>query len=70
MSLGKISNKNVRKTITENIVKQELRHKSYPLRDEESYIVATKEIEGEHGLPRDTTTISDEPQQVLHGVGR
>ena len=30
----------------------------------------TIEIEGAHVLPRDTTTISDELQQVLHGVGR
>ena len=29
-----------------------------------------KEIEGAHGLPRDTNTISDEIQQVIHGVGR
>ena len=28
------------------------------------------EIEGAHGLPRDTCTISDELQQVLYGVGR
>ena len=31
--------------------------------------MATTEIEGAHGLPRDTTNISDEIQQVLHGVG-
>ena len=32
--------------------------------------MATKEIEGSRGLPRDTTTISGELQQVLHDVGR
>ena len=32
--------------------------------------MATTEIEGAHGLPRDTNTIYDELQQVLHGVGR
>ena len=32
--------------------------------------MATAEIEGAHGLPRDTCTISDELQQVLYGVGR
>ena len=69
VSLGEISNKTVRKTITEKISKQELGHKSYLFRDEEAYIVATTEIEGAHGLPRDTTTFSDELQQVLHGVG-
>ena len=31
--------------------------------------MATTEIEGAHGLPRDTSTISDELQQVLYGVG-
>ena len=40
MSLGEISNKTVRNTITENISKQELGHKSYLLKDKEAYIVA------------------------------
>ena len=70
MSLGEIRNKTVRKTITEKIFQQEVGHKSYLLRDEESYIAATTEIEGARGLPRDNTTISDELQQGLHGVGR
>ena len=30
----------------------------------------TTEIEGAHGLPRDTSAISDKLQQVLHGVVR
>ena len=50
----------VRKAITENIVKQKLGHKSYPLMDEEAYIFSTKEIEGSNVLPRDTNTISNE----------
>ena len=69
ISLDEISNITVRKTITENFVKQKLGQKSYLLKDKVEYIVATKEIEGSHGLPRDATTISDEPQQMLHGVG-
>ena len=56
--------------ITENIIKQKLGHKSYLLKDKEAYIVAATEIEGAHGHPRDTNTISDELQQVMHGVGR
>ena len=32
--------------------------------------MTTSEIEGACGLTRDTTSISNEPQQVLHGVGR
>ena len=70
MRLGEIRSKTVRKTITENIVKFELGHESYLLKDKEAYIVATTEIEGAHGLPRDTSTISNELQQLLHGVGR
>ena len=31
--------------------------------------VTTTEIEGAHGLPRNNTTISDELQQVIHGMG-
>ena len=62
VSLCEISNKTIRHGITENIVKQKLGHKSYLLKDEEAYIVATTEIEGAHGFPRDTTTISDEIQ--------
>ena len=56
--------------ITKNIIKQKLGHKSSHLKDEEEYIVAATEIEGAHGLPRDTNTISNELQQVMHGVGR
>ena len=68
MSLGETSNKTGRNTKTEKIVKHELGHESYILKDKKEYIVATAEIEGAHGLPRDTNTISDELQQVLHGV--
>ena len=62
MRLGEIRSKTVRKTITEKIVKSELGHESYLLKDKEASIVATTEIEGVHGLPRDTSTISDELQ--------
>ena len=44
MSLGEISNKAVRKTMTEKIVKNELGHESYLLKDKEAYIVATTGI--------------------------
>ena len=46
-----------------------LGHKYHLLRYKEAYIAEKTEIEGANGLPRDTTTISDELQQVLHGVG-
>ena len=32
--------------------------------------MATLEIEVAHGLPRDSTSVSNEIQQVLHSVGR
>ena len=38
--------------------------------EEESYILATTEIEYAHVLTMDTNTIPNEPQQVLNGVGR
>ena len=70
MSLGKICNTTVRKSIREKIVKQELGHNSYLIKNEEAYIEATKAIEGAHGLPRDISTISDELQKFLHGAVR
>ena len=56
--------------ITENIIKQKLGHKYYLLKDKEEYIVAATEIEGAHGLPRDTNTISDECWYALIGLKR
>ena len=47
MRLGEIRSKTVRKTVTEKIVKYELGHESYLLKDEEAYIVTTTYIEGE-----------------------
>ena len=70
MSLGEISNITVRKKMTESIVRQKLGHIYYLLKDEETYIVRATEVEASHGLPRDTTTISGELQQVLHVAGR
>ena len=69
MRLGGIRSKTVRKTITEKIVRFEVGHETQLIKEEEAYIVASTEIEGAHGLPRDTSTISDELQQVLYGVG-
>ena len=39
MSLGEISNKTVRKSITEKIVRFEVGHENHLLKDEETYIV-------------------------------
>ena len=59
MMLCGIKNKTVRKTITEKIVRFEVGHETHLLKDNEAYIVERTEIEGAHGLPRDTCTISD-----------
>ena len=60
MRLGEIRSKTVRKTITEKIVRFKVDHETHLLKDKESYIVATTEIEGEHGLTRDTSAISND----------
>ena len=44
--------------------------KTYLLKDEEAYIVATSEIYGAYGFPRDIASFTNEIQQVLHGVGK
>ena len=44
--------------------------KTYLLKDEEAYIVATSEMESAHGLPRDIICLANELQQVLHDLGR
>ena len=41
MSLGEISNKTVGNKITEKIVRKQLGHKSYLVKEKEAYIVAT-----------------------------
>ena len=32
--------------------------------------MATKEMGGEHGLPRDSRSLTNELQQVIHGIGK
>ena len=44
--------------------------KTYPLKDEEEYIVATSEMDWAHGLPRDIYNFTSELQQVLHVIGQ
>ena len=44
-------------------------HTHYLKKDEEEKIMAITEIKGAHVLPRDTNTIHNELQQVIHGVG-
>ena len=44
--------------------------KTYLLKDKEAYIAATSEMDGAHGLTRDTMSLANELQQVLHGAGK
>ena len=43
--------------------------KTYLLKDKEAYIMATLEIDGAQGLPRDIQIFTEELQQVIHDVG-
>ena len=52
------------------VVKNKIGNRIYFLKDEEAYIVVTSEIDGAHGLPRDTVSFTNEIQQVLHDVGK
>ena len=56
--------------ITPAVVKNITWPKTYLLKDKEAYIVSTSEIEGANGLPRDTITLANKLQKVLHGVGK
>ena len=51
------------------VVTKKRGNKTYLLKDEEAYIVATSEIDGAHGLPRYIQSFTDELQQMLHDVG-
>ena len=56
--------------ITHTVVKNKTGPKTFLLKEKEAYIVATSEIDGAHKLPRDTTSLKNELQQVLHEVGK
>ena len=36
----------------------------------EAYIIATSEMRGVYGIPRDTISIKNDQQQVIHLVGK
>ena len=56
--------------ITLTVVKNITGPKTYLFKDEESYIVATSEMEGSHVLPRYARSLANELQKVLHGVDK
>ena len=56
--------------IAKKVVKKKIGSKIFLLKDKEAYMVATSEIEGTHGIPRDIATFTNELQQVLHDVGK
>ena len=64
-----MNDKSVIKKITEKVFKNKWGHKYYLLKDKEAYIEETTEIEGSNALSRFTTAISNELQQLIHGVG-
>ena len=54
--------------ISKEFVKKKSVNKTYLLKDKEAYIVATSEIDGSHGLPRDISTFTNELKQVLRDI--
>ena len=56
--------------IAKTVVKNKSVNKTYPLKDEKSYIATTSEIDGAHVLPRDISSFTNEIQQLLHDVGK
>ena len=44
--------------------------RTYLLRYEEAYILATSGMDGAHGLPRYTISLTNELQQVLYDIGK
>ena len=69
MDVGKITNRIVREVIEKIFVKKKRGNKTYLIKDKESYIVATSEIDGSHGLPRYNHNLNEKLQQVLHEIG-
>ena len=51
-------------------IKNKIGRATHILRDEETYIVATAEMGSVHGLPKYTTRLANEMQQVHHIVGK
>ena len=68
--VSKTTKKIVREVIAKKVVNKKRGNKTYLLKDEEAYILATSEIDGAHGPPRDTEILTNEIQQVLHDVGK
>ena len=58
-----------REVIDKIVVTKKSRNKTYLLKDEESYIVETTEIDVAHGLPRGIQTFTQDLQQVFHDLG-
>ena len=69
MGVNKIKKITVREVIEKIVLKKKSGNKTYLLKDEEAYIVATSEIEGAHVPPRDIQTFTDELPHVIHEGG-
>ena len=65
-----MNNKIVRYVITHTIVNNRNGPKTCLLKDKEAYIVATSEIDGKHGLPRDAINVTNDLQRSLNDVGK
>ena len=70
MGVGKITKITVSEVIDKIVVKKKSGNKTYPLNYEKAYTMATSEIDGAHGVPRDIETFTNNLKQVVHGIGK
>ena len=70
MGVDKITKIIVREVTEKIVVNNKSGNKTYLIKNKEAYIVSTLEIDGAHGIPRDTATFTNELQQVIHDVGK
>ena len=70
IGVGKITKKIVREVIALTVINNKSGPKTYFLKDKEAYTVATSEIDGTHGLPRDILSLTNELQKLIHELGK
>ena len=70
IGLGKITKKKVRNMIMYTVVNNITLPKTYLIKDRSTYILTTLAIDGANLIPRNTTSLAKQLQQVIHDVGK
>ena len=70
IGVGKITKKRVRDMIMHTVVNNITGPKTYLIKDRATYIVTTSKIDGANLIPRNTTSLANQLQQVIHDVGK